>query len=155
MENNRDSSTLSPWQKELASIPGQSQNQNQSPYDVMIIGAGITGITTALLLQQQGKRCIILEGHNIGYGTTGGTTAHINTFFDSTYPEIESDFSAEAAKLVADAGKQALEKIRSLVQTHQIECELEAKTGYLFSETDKETKQLEDILKASQRAGVA
>lgn len=155
MENNRDSSTKSPWQKELVNIPGQQENQNDSPYDVMIIGAGITGITTALLLQQQGKRCIILEGHNIGYGTTGGTTAHINTFFDSTYPEIESDFSQEAAKLVADAGKQALEKIRSLVHTHQIECDLESKTGYLFSETDKETKQLEDILESSQRAGVA
>ena len=154
MENNRDSTTRSPWQNALAGLEKQGALHDHTQYEVMIIGAGITGITTALLLQQQGKRCVILEGHNIGYGTTGGTTAHINTFFDSTYPEIESDFSQDAATLVAQAGKQAIEKIRSLVETHQIECDLESKTGYLFSQDQKQTKQLEEIFQASKRAGV-
>ncbi len=154
MENDRDSSTLSLWQKALDNTPVQTANASDTIYDVIIIGAGITGITTALLLQQQGKNCIILEGHNVGYGTTGGTTAHINTFFDSTYPEIESDFSGEAAVLVANAGKQALQKISSLVATHQIDCDLETKIGYLFSQDDKQTKQLEEILESSKKAGV-
>ena len=151
---NRDSTTVSPWQIGIESITNNIEDLSDTVFDVMIIGGGITGITTALLLQQQGKKCIILEGHNIGFGTTGGTTAHINTFFDSTYPEIESAFSAEATKLVADAGKQAIEMIRAMVTNHQIDCDLENKTGYLFSQDEKQTQQLEEILEASQRAGV-
>lgn len=39
----------------------------------------------------------------LGFGTTVGTTVHLNTFFDATYPEIEKDFGKKAAKLVAQA----------------------------------------------------
>ena len=53
------------------------------------MGGGITGITTALLLQKAGKKCMIAEAKTIGFGTSGGTTAHLNTFMDSPYNEIE------------------------------------------------------------------
>ncbi|RZK89596.1 MAG: FAD-dependent oxidoreductase, partial [Pedobacter sp.] len=92
MNVQRDGATISPWQN-IEKLPITNAISQQSKYDVIIIGAGITGITTALLLQKAGKKCLVLEAGNIGFGTTGGTTAHINTFFDSTYPEIDSDFS--------------------------------------------------------------
>ena len=47
--------------------------------------------------------CLVLEAHNLCYGTTGGTTAHINTLIDVPYSTIEKKFSKENAKLVADS----------------------------------------------------
>ena len=155
MATNRDSGTRSPWQAtKREKTKAHSEDYNKQDYDVLIIGAGITGISTALALQQKGKNCLVIEGHTIGFGTTGGTSAHINTFFDCTYPEIDSGFGQEASKLIAAAGVQARDKIAANVRTYNIDCQFEHKTGYLFSEDEKQTKQLSDILKSSANAGV-
>jgi glycine/D-amino acid oxidase-like deaminating enzyme len=50
-------------------------------------------------LQKSGKKCILIEAANIGFGTTGGTTAHINNFLDTTYSEAISKFGLEDAVL--------------------------------------------------------
>jgi glycine/D-amino acid oxidase-like deaminating enzyme/nitrite reductase/ring-hydroxylating ferredoxin subunit len=152
---NRDGYTLSLWQTAEANAVADHQLDNGIVHDVIIVGAGITGVTLALLLQQAGKKCLLVEGHELGYGTTGGTSAHLNTFFDATYPEIESDFGSEASGLVARAGKDVMAMIGNLVKTYQIDCDLEVKKGFLFSQTDEETKQLAKILESSQKAGVA
>lgn len=152
----RDSKYPSPWQN-LDLHPAQQPVDNDLAqlFDVLIVGAGITGITTALMLQKAGKKCLIIESETIGFGTTGGTSAHLNTFFDTTYPEVESDFGTDAAKQLADAGKEAMATIASLVKEYKIDCDFEYRDGYLFSQVEKETKQLEQILESSRNAGIA
>lgn len=152
---NRDSHTLSIWQAVSSNNEPGKQLADDAAYDVLVVGGGITGITLALLLQKEGKQCLLAEGHEIGFGTTSGTSAHLNTFFDATYPEIESDFGSEASKLVAKAGREAMAMIADLVKAYQIDCDLETKQGFLFAQTDEETKQLTKILEASQNAGVS
>ncbi|WP_442591390.1 FAD-dependent oxidoreductase [Pedobacter sp. AW31-3R] len=151
----RDGSTLSPWQLEEQVSLTDRAVQSPDTFDTIIVGAGITAITTALTLQRAGHTCVVLEAANIGFGTTGGTSAHLNTFFDATYPEIESDFGEAAAKLVADSGKEAFSSIKGFIDEYGIDCDFEYKKGYLFSETDKETKQLKEILDSSVKAGIA
>ena len=75
-------------------------------YDVIIVGGGITGISTGLLLQKAGKKCIIAEAKTIGFGTSGGTTAHLNTFMDSPYNEIAKNFGEDNAQLVCTSAKR-------------------------------------------------
>ncbi len=89
----RDGTMTSPWQ---GLFPKDTVNDhlasNNQKYDAVVIGGGITGMTTAYLLQKAGKQCVLIEAHNVGFGTTGGTSAHINTFADTTYKEAESAF---------------------------------------------------------------
>ncbi|RZJ20135.1 MAG: FAD-dependent oxidoreductase [Acinetobacter sp.] len=151
----RDSKTNSAWQnfeRNLKVI--SSEIDIDRVFDVLIIGAGITGITTALLLQKAGKNCLLVDGNNLAFGTTSGTTAHLNTFFDATYPEIDSGFGEDASKVVAKAGAEALQTIKDLISEYKIECDFEEKDGYLFSQNEKETKNLAKILESSQNAGV-
>ncbi|TZF84900.1 FAD-dependent oxidoreductase [Pedobacter sp. BS3] len=151
----RDSSNPSPWQKGPFDNPkAQAIHNPEAIYDVLVIGGGITGVTTALLLQQRGKKVILAEAHIPGFGTTGGTSAHLNTFFDATYPEIESDFGEGAAKLVAKAGKEAFKIITSLIEKYNIDCDLEYKDAFLFSQDEKEDKELASIRDASAKAGI-
>lgn len=149
----RDGKNLSPWQS-INFTENPSVVQSNTIYDVVVIGGGITGISTALLLQQQGKKCLVLEGKTLGFGTTGGTTAHLNTFFDTTYPDIEQDFGETAAKTVAEAGKKALSIIKDMVTRFSIDCDYEEKNALLFSENEKETKELQKIFESSKKAGV-
>lgn len=153
----RDSSSMSPWQ-EISGLPSNDLSggtaETRMIYDCLIIGAGITGITTALLLQREGISCVIAEARQPGFGTTGGTSAHLNTFFDATYPEVESDFGKEAAKLLAMGGKEAMGVIEDLVKELGIDCDLESKSAWLYAENEKESKQLQKILEAAKRAGI-
>jgi glycine/D-amino acid oxidase-like deaminating enzyme/nitrite reductase/ring-hydroxylating ferredoxin subunit len=151
----RDGQTESIWQEQpVVSIDTPEFPLSQT-FDALIVGAGITGITTALLLQKAGKKCVVVEAGSIGFGTTGGTSAHLNTFFDTTYPEIESDFDKDAARLAADSAKDAFSMIDSLIQEYNIDCDFEYKEGFLYSENKEETEQLKEILESSRRAGVA
>lgn len=122
--------------------------------DVLIAGGGITGITTGLLLQQAGKQCVIAEASEIGFGTTGGTTCHINTLLDTPYPTIEKNFGTEGAKLIATAAAQSRQLIAELVAHYGIDCDFEYKDGYLFAQTEKEEEELQKIFDAAHNAGV-
>ncbi|WP_084498300.1 FAD-dependent oxidoreductase [Pedobacter sp. V48] len=154
----RDSINNSPWQ-EAADFTGDKLSagitETSMIYDFLVVGAGITGITTALFLQRAGLSCLIAEARQPGFGTTGGTSAHLNTFFDATYPEVESDFGEQAAKLLAVGGKEAMAMIEHFVKELDIDCDLESKSAWLYAENENETKQLQKILEASQRAGIS
>lgn len=150
----RDGSLRSIWQDGQANYQPSNTWEKDTVYDVVITGAGITGLTTALLLQQQGKKCLIAEAHTIGYGTSLGTSAHLNTILDSPYTLIEKNFSQEAAKQMATASRQAIDLIEVLIDELDIACNFKYKTGYLFAQNDEEATALDAIKEASERAGI-
>jgi hypothetical protein len=114
----RDGSCTSIWQDEATPyLPANTPDQH-AVYDVIIAGGGITGISTALLLQQSGKKCIVLEANNLCFGTTGGTTAHLNTLLDTPYTTISKNFSKEKAKLVAESVQEAIDLIRQNINDY-------------------------------------
>lgn len=128
---NRDGARKSIWQEEIKSF--SSNPDFETVYDVAIVGGGITGVSTAVKLQQEGKKCIILEASNIGFGTTGGTTAHLNDFFDTTFSQAVSDFGLDNAKIFAKAGQDAIQLIKNNIQQFNIDCDFEHKSAYLFA----------------------
>lgn len=147
----RDGARKSIWQEEIRKF--SSESDLDQLYDVAVVGGGITGISTALKLQQAGKRCILLEAANIGFGTTGGTTAHLNDFFDTTFKEAISDFGQDNAQLFADTGQEAISIIQSNIHQFGIDCDFERKTAYLFALDEEQQKQLKDIVEGASEVG--
>jgi glycine/D-amino acid oxidase-like deaminating enzyme/nitrite reductase/ring-hydroxylating ferredoxin subunit len=150
----RDGAQLSPWQPGLAPLISTAVPAVETVYDTLIVGGGITGLTAGLLLQNAGRSVVIAEAHSIGFGTTGGTSAHINTFADTTYKEAESAFGKEGAQLFADAVNEGFGLIRANISTHRIDCDYENKTGYLFAEDDDQAKQLADVFEGAKTVGI-
>lgn len=150
----RDGSTISLWQDTVKDTSFNS-SATTDILDVLIVGGGITGITTALLLQKAGKHCAVAEAHNLCFGTTGGTTSHINTFLDTSYDMIQSDFSADAAKLIAKATNRSRDLFSQHVDEYKIDCGFEEKDAYLYAVDDKQAEELDKIYAASKEAGVA
>lgn len=160
MQNNqstlaRDGEPESTWQHGQTSADIQPNQASALVYDCLIVGGGITGLTAALRLQQAGKKTIIAEAYTLGFGTTGGTSAHINTFADTTYPEAESAFGEEGAKLFAQAINGGLNIIAENVKQYKIDCDYEIKDGYLYAEDDDQVKELDEIVQGTQKVGVA
>lgn len=150
----RDGECTSLWQDTAVPYEPVNTANPHTIYDVIIAGGGITGISTALLLQQAGKNCLLLEANNLCFGTTGGTTAHLNTLLDTPYTTISKNFSKEKAQLVAQSVKEAIDLIRHHTSTYQIDCGFRETDAFLFAQDDKQVKELEKIKQATSEAGV-
>jgi glycine/D-amino acid oxidase-like deaminating enzyme len=150
----RDGCNISVWQDSVDAYRPVNKAEFSTLYDVVIVGGGITGITSALLMQNAGLKCLVIEASSLCFGTTGGTTAHINTLLDVPYSTIEKKFSKEKAKLVADSVKEAVATIKQNVRKYDIDCEYEETTATLFAKTDKQKNELDKISQATADAGI-
>jgi len=150
----RDGNNNSLWQESVNGYQSVNKINSSLLYDVVIAGGGITGITTALLLQKEGMNCLVLEAHNLCFGTTGGTTAHINTLLDVPYSTIEKNFNKEKSKLVASSVKEAVDLVRDNVEKYEIDCEFINTTATLFAQDDQQKDELDKISEATTDAGI-
>jgi glycine/D-amino acid oxidase-like deaminating enzyme/nitrite reductase/ring-hydroxylating ferredoxin subunit len=122
--------------------------------DVVIIGGGITGVTTAYQLLLSGKKVVLIEDGNIGSGETGRTTAHAVTALDDRYFRLESIYGEKKTKLIAESHLAAIDYIEQTVLKEQIECEFERLPGYLFLHPSDERDSLIKERISAQKAGV-
>jgi glycine/D-amino acid oxidase-like deaminating enzyme/nitrite reductase/ring-hydroxylating ferredoxin subunit len=149
----RDGQNKSVWQ-DMQYYQPQRRLLLPSETDTIVVGGGMTGIVTALTLQQAGRNVLLLEAHNLGFGTTGGTTAHLNTLMDTPYSTITKNFSQEASRTVASAAAEAIQTIKSNIKEYQIDCDFEDNAAYLFSQDEKEDQALTEIADHTKQAGV-
>ena len=150
----RDGCNISVWQESVDEYLPTNEIDSTKTYDVVIVGGGITGISTAFHLQKAGMNCLLLEAHELCFGTTGGTTAHINTLLDVPYSTIEKKFSKEKSRLVAESVKEAINTIRDTVYKNNIDCDFKTTSATLFAETDKQRDELDKINAATSDAGI-
>ncbi len=150
----RDGLQESLWQDTAPATTSRRAAPSNKQYDVAIVGAGITGCSTAYELAKAGLECLLIEARNIGFGTTGGTTAHLNTILDHTYPEIIQHFDEGTALQLATALGRALKRVDENVKQLGLAGIHTWKDALLFSQDKKQTSMLEEIHDATLKAGV-
>ncbi|WP_026691694.1 FAD-dependent oxidoreductase [Alteribacter aurantiacus] len=101
--------------------------------EVVVVGGGIAGITTAYLLQKEGKNVVLLDAGVLINGTTGHTTAKITSQHGLFYHELIQHFGKEKARLYYDANQEGLELIESLVNDLGIDCDFSHEDAFVFT----------------------
>lgn len=122
--------------------------------DVVIVGGGLAGLTTAYCLTQTGKKVIVIEDGFIGSGETGRTTAHIVTALDDRYFHLEEIFGTENTKIIAESHKAAIDFIERVVQKEKIDCDFKRVNGYLFLHDSDDPENLQKEYEALTRCGL-
>jgi glycine/D-amino acid oxidase-like deaminating enzyme/nitrite reductase/ring-hydroxylating ferredoxin subunit len=122
--------------------------------DVVIVGAGISGLTTAYLLARSGKSVIVLDDGYAGSGETGRTTAHIVNALDDRYYEIENIFGRDASALTAESHSAAIDMIERIVSEEKIDCNFMRLDGYLFLHPTDEKENIQKEHTAARNAGL-
>jgi glycine/D-amino acid oxidase-like deaminating enzyme/nitrite reductase/ring-hydroxylating ferredoxin subunit len=149
----RDGDLASIWQETTSEYTTDGKPVADS-YDVVIVGGGITGITTADTLLREGLSCVVMEAQQLCFGTTGGTTAHINTLLDTPYPKLIKNFGLENARSVFEACRRGIDQIRSNLLELDIDCGWNECKAFLFAENDEQQKELDEITEACRRVGL-
>jgi len=134
--------------------PGFGVVDREIDVDVAVLGAGITGLSTALLLKQAGLRVAVVEARSVCLGATGYTTAKISAQHGAIYQTISSKFGAEGARAYAQANLAAVKLIETLVDEHAIDCDFERRAAYTYTEQDSHVGQIEQETDAQQQAGL-
>ncbi len=135
-------------------IPGCPAAPADTACDVCIIGAGISGLSIAYTLVQEGLSVVVIDDGAIGSGETGRTSAHLASAVDDHYHVLESLHGAASARLVADSHVAAIDRIESIVARENIRCGFERVDGFLFAAPDEDPGFLDKEMAAAARAGL-
>ena len=125
-----------------------------APVDVVVIGAGITGLSTAYHLLRAGRSVLVLDKGRVGSGETGRTTAHLASGLDDHYETLERMHGREGARLAAESHTTAIDSIESIMASEQIACGFARVDGYLFAASPRDVRLLEREHDAARRAGL-
>ena len=115
--------------------------------DVVVIGAGITGITAAFLLKKAGFKVALVERDRCASGDTRHTTAHLTHVTDLRLHQLVNRFGNDHARAAWDAGRAAIHQIHELVTQQELDCEFAWVPAYLHAPRGKRTKSATTALK--------
>jgi glycine/D-amino acid oxidase-like deaminating enzyme/nitrite reductase/ring-hydroxylating ferredoxin subunit len=122
--------------------------------DVVVIGGGITGLTTALLLKREGRSVAVLESHRIAEGVSGYTTAKVSSQHGLIYADLVKSFGEDGARAYGASNEAAKEWIADLIETEKIDCDFERRYHCVYSEDPAELEHLESEANAALTLGL-
>jgi len=118
--------------------------------DVCIIGAGFTGLSTAIFLAENGFRVIVLEGAKIGWGASGRNGGQAINGFSGNIDSIRNLLGSGSAQLAHEMFEEGVGLIEYLMEKYAIECDF--KHGNLaLAITTRQARRLEIEVNARQQ----
>ena len=121
--------------------------------DVVVVGAGIVGLSTALQLSKAGREVILVEAMRVGRQVTGGSTAKVTAQHGLIYAHLIETLGIDKARLYADANRAGIRQIHDWITTLDIDCGLEPKPAYAYSCSDDAIPDFEAEAEAAQLFG--
>jgi glycine/D-amino acid oxidase-like deaminating enzyme len=122
--------------------------------DVVIVGGGITGLTSAYLLKQSGFSVAVLEKDTIGAGTTGHTTGKVSSQHGLVYNELTKRLGERTSRVYGQANQAALEKIAALVKKEHIDCDWQYEDSYVYTTDQRKITQFKTEAKTAAGLGL-
>jgi glycine/D-amino acid oxidase-like deaminating enzyme/nitrite reductase/ring-hydroxylating ferredoxin subunit len=122
--------------------------------DVVVIGSGIAGLSTAYELTGRGRSVIVLDRGRIGSGMTARTTAHLASALDDGYAQLIEARGLDVAQTIYQSQAAAINRIETIQASDQIACDFERVDGYLILAPRTPASDLDKELAACRQAGV-
>lgn len=111
--------------------PDHPELEGEVRADVVIVGAGYTGLSAALELARRGYDVVVLEAHRVGWGASGRNGGQICTGFSAGLSKVEKWVGLDDARKLFAVAEEGKALIRERVQRHGIDCDLQ--WGYLHA----------------------
>lgn len=123
-------------------------------YDVVVVGGGITGVVAAYELQQRRLRVALIEKSRIVEWTTGGTTAKLSSQHYLIYDYLIQRQGEQTVRAFAQANESGIARVEELSQLYDIDCEFARRDSYVFSRQHDKLPQLHSEVAAAQQLGL-
>jgi glycine/D-amino acid oxidase-like deaminating enzyme len=121
-------------------------------YDVVVVGAGITGLTTALLLARAGCSVAVLEARQVGAGTTGGSTAKVSLLQGTQLSRISGRHPDTVVRDYVSANTEGQAWLARFCADHGVG--MQRRPAYTFATTDRGRRAARSEYDVARRAGL-
>lgn len=121
-------------------------------YDAVVVGAGITGLTTAVLLARGGMRVAILEARQYGAVTTGRTTAKLSLLQGTVLSGIRRHTSDHVLRAYLDGNRAGQDWLLAYLEQRGIA--VQRRTAFTYAASAEGASRIDDELAACLAAGL-
>lgn len=121
--------------------------------DVVVVGAGIAGISTAYELAKLQRSVIVIDRRDIAGGMTARTTAHLAPLCDDLTSELIKLRGAEMATGFYKSQAAAIDRIEEIQNKEKIDCSFRRLNGYLFQGDGMSADIIDEELDAVRSIG--
>jgi glycine/D-amino acid oxidase-like deaminating enzyme/nitrite reductase/ring-hydroxylating ferredoxin subunit len=129
------------WLAHAQSLP--SDPLPEGPVDEAVVGAGITGLVTGLLLARAGRRVAVVEAREVGAAATGNTTAKLSLLQGTKYSKLLRYQSLSVARAYVAANREGMEWLLRFCEDHGVAVQRRAASTYAASASEVSTVRKE------------
>lgn len=140
------------WLDNVNSYICNKVNKNME-VDVLIVGGGITGISALYQLSKANCKTILIERNVCGHGVTARSTAKITYLQENIYNNIRK-YSEDKALLYLKSQIEAVNTLKDIIEENNIKCDLEKVSSYIFTNVEKNIKQINQEYEFLKKANV-
>jgi glycine/D-amino acid oxidase-like deaminating enzyme len=142
---------ISPWVKTPDDL--QPPLRESIHADVVVIGGGYTGLSTALSLRAQGTDVVVLEQGFAGSGASGRNAGHLTPTIGKDIPTLLRIFGQERARNLVRFADAAVDYTEHIIRNHAIDCEYEPNGNILAGLHPKHDSRLRKAAETAQSLG--
>ncbi|WP_444542173.1 NAD(P)/FAD-dependent oxidoreductase [Aureimonas endophytica] len=120
------------WFASAEPAPATTALEGETRADVCVVGAGYTGLTTALELAKAGAEVVLLEAEEAGFGGSGRNAGHCTpTFTHYSLPDLRRMLGEPWAERLIARQTRANDRVGGMIRDYQIQCEW-VQNGYVM-----------------------
>jgi glycine/D-amino acid oxidase-like deaminating enzyme len=144
--------TISPW---VGSMPDLAQPlQGTLDVDVAIVGAGVTGLSSALELSKAGLSVAVVESAHAGHGATGRSAGHLLPTIGKDLPTLVRSAGLDAARDLLSLAEQAVLHTEGLIAEHRIECDYVSDGNVLAAVHPSQFEAVDAAARVAEQVGL-
>ena len=121
---------------------------------MVVIGAGIAGLSVAYELQTRGRSVVVVDRGRIGGGMTARSSGHLSSQPDDFYETLVRQHGTDGARRYRESQTAALDRIEAIVREHRIDCDFARVDGYLISASVDDNERMDREHAAARGAGL-
>lgn len=143
-----------PFGFDLTQSYAHPQLSGDANAETVVVGGGITGLTSAARLTEAGHKVTLIEMNQIGGGTTGHSTGHLDSSCDERWHVIIKMFGRDSSGAVAGAKKKAIDFVEDTCRRYGIDCGFTRVAGFLYTENPEGVDDIEREYEAAHSLGL-
>lgn len=128
--------------------------QENARVDVAVLGGGIAGLTTALLLARSGASVAVVDAGKVGHGVSGYSTAKVTSLHSLTYADLASSRGEDHAHVYGEANEAGLATIARFTRELAIDCDFRRRPNFTHTDSPDEVDQVREEADTAARLGL-
>lgn len=118
--------------------------ETETTVQTLIVGAGVTGLTTAYYLSKVTNDVMVIDADQIGYGSSGRSTGKLSSQHGLIYKDLVRHHDYSVARQYYEAQREAIDSIEEIIHQHHIACDFKRCASVVFTQDETKIAQLQE-----------